>query len=393
MHCVIYNIYGDYAIILPEMILRRPKFEARRVFMSLEDIHYPISRGYGFSGKVNVTLSFPKPYWNSNDLFLCYPGGAKAVDICDLTRLYHAKEINLLILNKQGLEGWKFAMKFAARLRKKHIPFNIKLLTGNNWGELTLKQFREYLHEQALFVPEELNDDFGGSLNTFLERKRTDLISGVLRQGEAMLVSGTFCPEVALYLADSIPQGCWERHWRSVKRNCKVSLFADKYGLAKIDETPQKCSADIRSGNIPLEDAKQLIKNRDLVIFASQDMQRDKSRYHELLKFCLEHDISVIVFADNTDAFVSQVAGRFYELHCQLDAGGKQYTFCSVETRFGVSFTLTSQGRLASCCDLSDEELNQLCNRKDALQVSNGTDCIMNLSEAQIHDTMFGNNF
>ena len=72
-------------------------------------------------------------------------------------------------------------MKFAARLRKKHIPFNIKLLTRNNWGELTLKQFREYLHEQALFVPEELNDDFGGSLNTFMERKRTDLISGVLR--------------------------------------------------------------------------------------------------------------------------------------------------------------------------------------------------------------------
>lgn len=108
------------------------------------------------------------------------------------------------------------------------------------------------------------------------------------------------------------------------------------------------------------------------------------------LKFCLEHDISVIVFAENTDVFVSQVAGRFYKLNCQLDAGARQYTLGSAETRFGVNFTLTPQVKLASCRDLSETELNELCNRQNSLQVHNGTDCIGNLSEKQIHDTLFG---
>lgn len=281
-------------------------------------------------------------------------------------------------------------MKFAARLRKNYMSFNIKLLTGCECRTLTLQQFRKYLRDQSLIVPEELSDDFGDSLNAFMKRKRNDLIPGILGQGEAMLVSGTFCPEVALYLANSIRQGCWSRRWRAVKHNCKELLFADKYGLAKIEKTEKTTGVDIRSGNIPLADAIQLVKDRNLVIFASQDMQGDKSRFHELLKFCLEHDISVIVFADNTDAFVLQVAGRFYELHCQLDAGGKQYTFGSAEARFGVSFTLTSQGKLASCRDLSETELNQLCDRQDTLQVANGLDCIGNLSGEQICSTMFG---
>ena len=98
----------------------------------------------------------------------------------------------------------------------------------------------------------------------------------------------------------------------------------------------------------------------------------------------------MIVFAENTDVFVSQVAGRFYKLNCQLDAGARQYTFGSAEAHFGVSFTLTSQGKLASCRNLSEAELNRLCDRQDTLQVANGLDCIGNLSGEQICSTMFG---
>lgn len=97
----------------------------------------------------------------------------------------------------------------------------------------------------------------------------------------------------------------------------------------------------------------------------------------------------MIVFAETADAFMSQVAGRFYELNCQLNAAVRQYTFGSAETRFGVSFTLTQQGKLASCRDLSEAELNRLCDRQDTLQVANGLDCIGNLSGEQIRSTMF----
>ncbi len=239
-------------------------------------------------------------------------------------------------------------------------------------------------------MPEELSDDFGGSLNTLLESKPLDLISGVLGKGEAMLISGAFCPEVAFYLVTSIGSGCWDGRWQSLKHCCQVTLFADKYNLGRIVNTKIPAGGDVRSGNIPLTDAKQFVKDRDLVILASQDMQSDKSRCHELIKFCLEHDISVIVCAENADAFVSQVAGRFYELNCRFDDAVRQYTFGSAETRFGVSFTLTQQGKLTSCRDLSEAELNRLCDRQDTLQVANGLDCIGNLSGEQIRSTMFG---
>lgn len=281
-------------------------------------------------------------------------------------------------------------MRFAARLRKENIAFTVKVLTGSECRELSLKEFRQCLHDQSLIVPEELSDDFGGSLNTFLASKPSDLIPGVLGKGEAMLVSGTFCPEVAFYLATSIGSGCWEGRWQALKHCFQVTLFADKYNLGRIVNTEIPAGVDVRSGNVPLTDAKQFVKNRDLVILASQDMQSDKSRCHELIKFCLEHDISVVVFAETANTFVSQVAGRFYELNCRFDDAVRQYTFGSTETRFGVSFTLTSQGKLASCRDLSKAELNQLCDRQDTLQVANGLDCIGNLSGEQICSTMFG---
>ncbi|MBQ8755735.1 MAG: hypothetical protein IJZ19_11945 [Lentisphaeria bacterium] len=392
LHSIIWRNNGDKAVVLPEMILRRPGFDPRRVFMAPETIHYPIKRGKGISGTINVTLSLPKNDLVSDDLYLCYPGGEKAVGICDLTPLYQADKINLLILNKQGIEGWKFAMRFAARLRKENIAFTVKVLTGSECRELSLKEFRQSLHDQLLIVPEELSDDFGGSLNTFLESKPLDLISGVLGKGEALLISGAFCPEVAFYLATSIGSGSWEGRWQSLKHCCQVTLFADKYNLGQIVNTEIPAGVDVRSGNIPLTDAKQFVKDRDLVIFASQDMQSDKSRCYELLKFCLEHDISVIVCAENADAFVLQVTGHFYELNCQLDAAGRQYTFGSAETRFGISFTLTHQGKLASCRNLSEAELNRLCDRQDTVQIANGVDCIGDLSGEQIHSTMFGSN-
>ncbi len=142
LHSIICRNKGDQVVILPEMILRRPRFDPRRVFMAPETIHYPIKRGNGVSGTINVTLSLPKNDLVSDDLYLCYPGGEKAVGICDLTQLYQADKINLLILNKQGIEGWKFAMRFAARLRKGNIAFTVKFMTGSECRELSLKEFR-----------------------------------------------------------------------------------------------------------------------------------------------------------------------------------------------------------------------------------------------------------
>ena len=282
-------------------------------------------------------------------------------------------------------------MGFTARLRREHINFTIKLLNGNKCKELSLKQFRKYLHIQNMIVPAELGDDFGGKLNSFLESKHPDLIPGVLRRGEAMLISGTFCPEVAFYLATSVRNGSWNGRWKSLKRNCRVTLFMDKYNLGKLAKTEKQTKVDVISGNVSLSDIKQTVKDSGLIIFTSQDMQSDKSRFHELLKFSLEHDISVIIFAAQPDLFVQRIAGRFYELNCLLNADTSEYTFCSVEADCGVNFTLNPQGQLASCRDLRESELNELEIRQNILQVENGINAIHNLSKEQIYGTMFGN--
>ena len=384
MHSVIYNINEDYAIILPEMILRRPSFEARRVFMAPSNIHYPIKYGNGVSNVINVTLALPKWDLASKDLYLCYPGGANAVDIADLTLFYRASKINLLIVKKQGISGWKFAMRFAIRLRREHIPFNIKLLSGSQCSTLSLKQFRAQLTKQDLIAPEELSDDFGGSLNTFIERPRPALIKGVLGKGELMLIAGPHSIDAAFYVATSVKHGCWDKRWKPIKRNCNVTIFADKYNLARLEKATIPAGVKIYSGTLSLPDCKRFAENSNLVILASEDMQSDKPSSQELIKFCLNRGIAIIAFSEKPDAFIDRVAGQKYSFDCRLNETEKEYRLANMQDQFGVSFTLTSQGQLAECRDLTSKEYEQLVTDHDSLPVSNG---IENIGKLLAEDT------
>ena len=387
-HSIIWQRNGDEVIVLPETILRRPEFGPRRGFWLSEPIHYPICRGKAVSGIVNVTLSLPKNGLLSDDLFLCYPGGANAVGICDLSLIRRAKKVNLLILNKQGIEGWKFAMLFAARLRKEHISFSIKLLNWNKHEVLSLKKFRKHLHAKSLIIPEELNDDFGGCLNAYMEHKRRDLIPGILGKGETMLITGEHSVEVAFYLATSVKHGCWDGGWRAAKRNCKVALFADRYDLRKIEKVKIPTGVDIRSGDILLENAKQAVSKCSLVIFASQAMRNDKARFIEILDFCLKQDISAIVFSTKTDSFLEQNARRFYSIRHSSD----NYTLASQQEKFGVRFSLNGKGQLASCCNLEEHEIVDFDSNSKRVESDNGMNdfnkSISNIPQGQIFNSI-----
>ena len=384
VHNVIMQRQDDTVIILPEVILRRPEFDARRVFWLSEKTHYPISRGKGVSGIVNVTLSLPKDGLVSDDLFLCYPGGANAVDICDLTLIRRAKKVNLLILNKQGVEGWKFAMQLAARLRKEDIAFSVNLLTGYQSKVLSLKKFRKHLHDCGLSIPAELSDDFAGRLNAYMEQRRRDLIPGILGKGEVMLITGDHTVEVAFYLATSVKHGCWGGRWKAVKRNCKITLFVDKYSLAKIEKTKIPTGVDIRSGDILLKDAKQAVSKCGLVIFASRSMQKDKPRFHEVLEFCQNQDVSVIVFSAKPDPFLEQITGRSYSIQRSSD----NYTLASQREQFGIRFSLNSKGKLLSCCNLEEQEIAKFDNDSRCTDADNGMNdfnkSISNIPQGQI---------
>ena len=388
VHNIIFRNWNGTAVILPERILHRPGFASRRVFMAPEDIHYPIRRGWGVSGIVNVTLSLPCENCISEDLTLCFPGGAKAVDICDLTLIRRAEKVNLRVLEKQGRSGWEFAMRFAARLRKEHIDFSVNLLTGNNCQVLNMKKFRKALVDQDLVVPAELSDDFEGNLVSFLESKHTALMPGVLPEGAVMLVTETFSPEVAFCLATSVRHGCWEGRWRAVRRSCKVTFFADKYCLSRLEKTKIPIGVNVRSGNIPLENAKEIIRDSGLVIFASEDMHNDKTRFHALVKFCLEHDISVIVFTDNPDHFVQRIAYSHYILTSQRNGLNTEYCFGSAEIPFGVKFTLNGEWQLSSCSDMKQADIADKFKQSEASPVSNGTEAFKDCSADKIRNVM-----
>lgn len=133
------------AIVLPVTFLRRNGFLGLRrgVWLS-EDALFPIRRGLGSSGTVHVTLSLPLKGLICDDLWLCYPGGAAAVEICDLDPLLN-QTVDITILNKQGKSGWEFAMRFAARLRRENIPFSLTLLCGCECIKLSMGEFRHHL--------------------------------------------------------------------------------------------------------------------------------------------------------------------------------------------------------------------------------------------------------
>ena len=392
-HSIILQGNGETVVILPETMLHRPGFASRRVFWLSEKTHYPIRCGNGISSSVYATLSLPTPDLVSDDLFLCFPGGANAVDICDLTLIRRAKKVNLLILNKQGLEGWKFAMLFAARLRKDGIDFSIKLLVGNQSEILSLKKFRKYLYELGLNIPAELSDDFAGRLNTYMEHRRRDLIPGTLGKGEVMLITGDHSVEVAFYLATSVKHGCWDGRWKAVKRNCKITLFVDKYSLAKIEKTKIPTGVDIRSGYILLKDVKQAVSKCGLVIFASRSMQKDKPRFHEVLEFCQNQDISAIVFSAKPDQFIEQITERIYSIrYCS-----ENYTLASRREQFGIRFSLNGKGQLASCCNLEEHEIVDFDSNSKRMESDNGMNdfnkIISLMSQGQIFNGIGGGLF
>ena len=174
------------------MILRRPGFDPRRVFMAPETIHYPIKRGNDVSGTINVTLSLPKNDLVSDDLYLCYPGGEKAVGICNLTPLYQADKINLLILNKQGIEGWKFAMRLAARFRKENIAFLCRIETLLESHPYDLSGGEKQLLALAMVLAQKprllLMDEPTKGLDACAKKQYAQALKALRAQGTAIVI-------------------------------------------------------------------------------------------------------------------------------------------------------------------------------------------------------------
>jgi hypothetical protein len=156
-----------------------------------------------------------------------------------------------------------------------------------------------------------------------------------------------------------------------------------------LEKTKIPIGVDIRSGNISLEKAKEIIRESRLVILASEDMCNDKMRCHTLVKFCLEHDISVIMFMDKPDPFVQRIAHSHYILTCQRDGLNTEYCFGSAEIPFGVKFTLNGEWQLSTCCDMKLADIADKFKMSGESPVSNGTEDFKDCSADKIRNAMF----
>ena len=366
---------GSQAIILPVMILRqRWSTGARRVFWLSEDTLYPIRRGKETSGTVHVTLSLPVRWLSSDDLWLCYPGGAAAVEICDLASLRN-RTVDIIILHKQGRSGWEFAMRFAARLRRENIPFSLTLLQGNKCTKLSMNEFRQCLVQWQLRIPPELSIEYRGDLTEWMTRSPGMLIPGTLNEGEVIHLAGALAPEIILHLTTALRSGCWNEHWNAVRTNMQIAVFADKHNLALCrNQGLSDQHLSWRTANLTQEEMEHAIAEAQIVIIASTEMTRDIRKCEAIIKYCVDHEIGVIVLSEagNGNTFLQRVATKTYFFQIRHSFGAKEFYLANQSEKFGIRFAITPDGALCATKKLSHREIAEVQPELPASLPDNG---------------------
>lgn len=363
------------AIVLPVTFLRRNGFLGlRRVFWLSEDTLYPIRRGQGISGIVHVTLSLPFRWLSSDDLWLCYPGGAAAVEICDLAPLRN-RTVDIIILHKQGRSGWEFAMRFAARLRRENIPFSLTLLQGNKCTKLSMNEFRQCLVQWQLRIPPELSIEYRGDLTEWMTRSPRMLIPGTLNEGEVIHLAGALAPEIILHLTTALRSGCWNEHWNAVGANMQIAVFADKHNLAlcRNQGLPDQ-HLSWRTANLTQEEMEHAIAEAKIVIIASTEMTRDIRKCEAIIKYCVDHEIGVIVLSEagNGNTFLQRVATKTYFFQVRHSCGEKEFYLANQSEKFGIHFTIAPDGALCATKKLSHREIAEVQQELPASLPDNG---------------------
>lgn len=370
-----YFLNGSQAIILPVTILRRIDLqEPRRVFWLSENTLFPIRRGRGISGTVHVTLSLPVRWLISDDLWLCYPGGAAAVEICDLAPLRN-RTVDIIILHKQGRSGWEFAMRFAARLRRENIPFSLTLLQGNKCTKLSMNEFRQCLVQWQLRIPPELSIEYRGDLTEWMTRSPGMLIPGTLNEGEVIHLAGALAPEIILHLTTALRSGCWNEHWNAVGANMQIAVFANKYNLALCrNQGLSDQHLSWRTANLTPEEVERAIAENQIVILASTEMTRDSLKCEAIIKYCVDHEIGVIALteAGNSNTFLQRVATKTYFFQMRHSFGEKEFYLANQSEKFGIRFAIAPDGALCATKKLSHREIAEVQQELPASLPDNG---------------------
>ena len=321
-----------------------------------------------------MTLSLPVRWLISDDLWLCYPGGAAAVEICDLAPLRN-RTVDIIILHKQGRSGWEFAMRFAARLRRENIPFSLTLLQGNKCTKLSMNEFRQCLVQWQLRIPPELSIEYRGDLTEWMTRSPGMLIPGTLNEGEVIHLAGALAPEIILHLTTALRSGCWNEHWNAVGTNMQIAVFADKHNLALCrNQGLSDQHLSWRTANLTQEEMEHAIAEAKIVIIASTEMTRDIRKCEAIIKYCVDHEIGVIVLSEagNGNTFLQRVATKTYFFQVRHSCGEKEFYLANQSEKLGIRFAIAPDGTLCGTKKLSHREIAEVQPELPASLPDNG---------------------
>ena len=266
-------------------------------------------------------------------------------------------------------------MWFAARLRRENIPFSLTLLRGSKCIRLSMNEFRQCLVQWQLRIPPELSIEYRGDLTEWMTRSPGMLIPGTLNEGEVIHLAGALAPEIILHLTTALRSGCWNEHWNAVGANMQIAVFADKHNLTLCrnqDLSDQHLSW--RTATLTQEEVERAIAEAQIVIIASTEMTRDIRKCEAIIKYCVDHEIGVIVLSEagNGNIFLQRVATKTYFFQVRHSCGEKEFYLVNQSEKFGIRFTIAPDGALGATKKLSHREIAEVQQESPANLPDNG---------------------
>ena len=266
-------------------------------------------------------------------------------------------------------------MRFAARLRRENIPFSLTLLQGNTCTNLSMNEFRQCLVQWQLRIPPELSIEYRGDLTEWMTRSPGMLIPGTLNEGEVIHLAGALAPEIILHLTTALRSGCWNEHWNAVGTNMQIAVFADKHNLVlcRNQGLPDQ-HLSWRTANLTQEEMEHAIAEAKIVIIASTEMTRDIRKCEAIIKYCVDHEIGVIVLSEagNGNTFLQRVATKTYFFQVRHSFGEKEFYLANQSEKFGIRFAIAPDGALCGTKKLSHREIAEVQQELPASLPDNG---------------------
>ena len=372
---VLYSIAGEYISVLPVKQLCRADFPSCRTVYFPPDKIYPVQFGQNDHDIAYLSVSWPKNNLPSGVFWCSYPGGASTVPKIELSFLRNFRKLRIVFIERQGLDGIKFAISLAARFRRENIDFSIHQLRDRSFSELSLSEFRAVIKKNGFQIPEELSSKYRGDVTDLLENSADALIPGILDRGDclAFLCDIPIDSGFLLFLLRNLYHGCWDERWGKIDPCSLIRVWIDSADIRFWKRTEfQSEQVHFLIGNTSFEEFKLNVQKADLAIFASSSFLQDSTLINKYVDYCFEHEIAVIVIGTYSEMKVQrEKIVSTYKLQQTQNDASSVITIVSAENDFGIKFNLSKDGEVSAIEDLPDGKITVL-DAPNELMSNNG---------------------